>query len=636
MAVGDLEIRFLGDADPLEKAAKEAQSSLDQVSKAATTSGKALDQLPKIQKEVAQQAQNLSKQAAAAGGSLTKVATQARSGGQAITNFGRVLQDLPFGPTGVANNLEAMALSMKSLREESKATGQSIGSILLKSLTGGGGLIAGISLLSAGLSFASVGLSAWSRLFPDANEQVKTHAQVLADARKALQEYVESLDDVTRARVVGAQNAQEELVRLKTLYDATQNVNIPLAERKKLVDQLQEQYPKYFKNIKDEVILAGGAKTAYENLATAILAASRARAAQDALVDIQKQILAIEQKQADATVEVTKAYQNMLKVQQDIKNNPLNRTLAQTGNASAAVVGNLTELNKAEEKYNQALRKSSELNQERNGHLARANNLTKELTQVVQTNPEALLDPTGSVKEVKIKVEKLKIRPALIEIDDTDIVKKAGIPEPDNQKLPIRPSVTWEPTEQQKQLARLKEEFGEFSKQVNALLEQTLEGGAINIGEGLADAISGKGLGDAFKSIASLMGSFIQDLGKLLIRNAIQVEIFQKALATLMTNPVAALAAGIALVAIGSVIKNSIPSTPKLAQGGLATGATLAMVGEGPRTSASNPEVIAPLDKLRDIIGSDNGPQMMPAWELSGDTLRLWLQRANQTGRLFG
>ena len=42
------------------------------------------------------------------------------------------------------------------------------------------------------------------------------------------------------------------------------------------------------------------------------------------------------------------------------------------------------------------------------------------------------------------------------------------------------------------------------------------------------------------------------------------------------------------------------------ASGGIVTGATLAMVGEGPGTSMSNPEVIAPLDKLQSMMGGGN------------------------------
>jgi hypothetical protein len=42
------------------------------------------------------------------------------------------------------------------------------------------------------------------------------------------------------------------------------------------------------------------------------------------------------------------------------------------------------------------------------------------------------------------------------------------------------------------------------------------------------------------------------------------------------------------------------------AQGGMVSGPTLAMVGEGPGTSLSNPEVIAPLDKLQQMMGGGN------------------------------
>ena len=45
---------------------------------------------------------------------------------------------------------------------------------------------------------------------------------------------------------------------------------------------------------------------------------------------------------------------------------------------------------------------------------------------------------------------------------------------------------------------------------------------------------------------------------------------------------------------------------PQLAEGGLFTGASLAMVGEGPGTSLANPEVVAPLDKLQQMMGGGN------------------------------
>ena len=66
---------------------------------------------------------------------------------------------------------------------------------------------------------------------------------------------------------------------------------------------------------------------------------------------------------------------------------------------------------------------------------------------------------------------------------------------------------------------------------------------------------------------------------------------------------VAGLAAGLAQTAFNSLI-------PQFAQGGLVTGPTQAIVGEGSGTSMSIPEVIAPLDKLKKYIGGGDKVQV--------------------------
>ena len=75
---------------------------------------------------------------------------------------------------------------------------------------------------------------------------------------------------------------------------------------------------------------------------------------------------------------------------------------------------------------------------------------------------------------------------------------------------------------------------------------------------------------------------------------------------------------------IGSILKGLIG----LQSGGLATGATLAMVGEGPGTSLSNPEVIAPLDKLKSMIGINGGGAVEVFGTISGQDILLSSDRA--------
>ena len=76
---------------------------------------------------------------------------------------------------------------------------------------------------------------------------------------------------------------------------------------------------------------------------------------------------------------------------------------------------------------------------------------------------------------------------------------------------------------------------------------------------------------------------------------------------------------------VGSLFNKIIPP---FAEGGMVSGATLAMVGEGPGTSAVNPEVIAPLDKLQGMIGNTGGGAVEVFGTISGSDILLSSDRA--------
>ena len=57
---------------------------------------------------------------------------------------------------------------------------------------------------------------------------------------------------------------------------------------------------------------------------------------------------------------------------------------------------------------------------------------------------------------------------------------------------------------------------------------------------------------------------------------------------------------------IAAAFKGAKASVLGLEEGGLVTGPTTALIGEGVGTTASNPEVVAPLDKLKSMIGEGN------------------------------
>jgi hypothetical protein len=67
-----------------------------------------------------------------------------------------------------------------------------------------------------------------------------------------------------------------------------------------------------------------------------------------------------------------------------------------------------------------------------------------------------------------------------------------------------------------------------------------------------------------------------------------------------------------------------------LASGGLVTGPTMALVGEGAGTTASNPEVVAPLDKLKGMINNNGGVSKVEVYgRISGNDIFLSNQRGS-------
>jgi hypothetical protein len=101
----------------------------------------------------------------------------------------------------------------------------------------------------------------------------------------------------------------------------------------------------------------------------------------------------------------------------------------------------------------------------------------------------------------------------------------------------------------------------------------------------------------------------------------------------LIAHPVAAIAAGVALVAGSAVINNMLETGPNVtafADGGIVSGPTLGLMGEYPGAS-TNPEVIAPLDKLKSLMKpSDSGSGYIASTMVSGRDLAIVLNRYNK------
>ncbi|MBB6130561.1 coiled-coil domain-containing protein [Mucilaginibacter lappiensis] len=137
-----------------------------------------------------------------------------------------------------------------------------------------------LSAVLAVLSVHSDGIIKWVK-------ELINGTTTLSALNKVIKDNKIILDALNQSKAEGDRNAQQELVHLKLLYNATQDHNLALKERKKAINEIRDQYPNSFKNISDETILTGRATKQYNDLAAAIIASARARAAEDIMVKNQ-------------------------------------------------------------------------------------------------------------------------------------------------------------------------------------------------------------------------------------------------------------------------------------------------------------------------------------------------------------
>jgi hypothetical protein len=152
----------------------------------------------------------------------------------------------------------------------------------------------------------------------------------------------------------------------------------------------------------------------------------------------------------------------------------------------------------------------------------------------------------------------------------------------------------------------------------------------VNFGEQIGNMLAGG------KFDISQMGTILADALSSIGRALIAYALTNGAVVELFKNPKTwplALAAGIAAVAAGTALKSKINNNKAtaFANGGIVSGPTMGLVGEYPGAQ-NNPEVIAPLDKLKDMIGGGGGGTFV----LRGQDLLLSVNRAQKASNLKG
>ena len=153
--------------------------------------------------------------------------------------------------------------------------------------------------------------------------------------------------------------------------------------------------------------------------------------------------------------------------------------------------------------------------------------------------------------------------------------------------------------------SKISDAMRSFDAQVSKFLADSIVAAAEAIGQIITGDL---GFGGLMKAILSQFASFLKNIGSQLIEFGVMIIACKSALKSVLANPWAAIGIGAAMVTAAAIMtalinKSAKENAPALAKGGLAYGATYAMVGDNPN-AAVDPEVIAPLSKLKSMLPS--------------------------------
>lgn len=546
---------------------------------------KALDNLEKKAKQTGTAAsQAFGQSTIKAGAALNKLSTSSNAATLSLTNLGRVVQDAPFGFIGIANNLNPLVESFQRLKASTGSTGGAL-KALGKELTGAGGLGIAISVVSTALI-----------LFGDQLFGVGKKAKEAADAGKALQDSIKG--------VFG--EVAKEATQVGSLVTVLQSETETRNRKLSAIKELQQIQPEIFRNLKLEGDAVIGLDASYNTYLSSLRKVIGAKIIQ---AQLEAQITRLLTLQGVGITGITKGMK-------DLEDSVANLRLPNAGKGTIFenVIGT---------------------KQRRD---AEAERVQKEIDRLFA---ELKLFSDG------IKVPDLKIKPDKITIDKTEFP-------------PLRVPFT----------------LGEFNFDQNrfrdallgkltpalSFVEQVL-GQKINIGDALADQLANEKLlaaGNAAvetmkrvqaqqKELANSFGlggtSVLTDLQKQAVFAAKTIDgvltpAFQNLFSAIVAgeNPMKAffeglgqavqqlisklIAAAVQALVLSAIFPGGIGGAKGfgsifgkligLAQGGIVSGPTLALVGEGVGTSRSNPEVVAPLDQLRSMLeGMGGGSQVV-------------------------
>lgn len=471
--------------------------------------------------------------------------------------------------------------------------------------------------------------------------------------KKSVDSTALAMKQLNSAREKGVQDAQQELTSLNVLYSASMDDARSKEERLSAVKQLKAEYPDYFKNLSNEAIMAGQASEAYDRLAKSLTDAAIARASMDKMTENATKILDLKDQEKELTKELENAQNWLSQFQKStIQTQADSQSFAYAAskvttlkNSLQSVRDEITALNTANKELSSNINVSSLLggkqgsSKEVNKNLETIGGITNKINELKEAQSKASgQQQIDQEKEIQLWQEKLNLTQRAIAQgamgnlgDDQykDLIQSGvkAVDTPAKIEIPVefdQNTLKRSFRIMQVQFSDSIKELEITGKQIGGILTGSIQSFAQNFGQALA---SGDGI-EVFKSLLISVMDMLQQFGAALIAAGVATEAFK----SLFANPIAGIIAGTALIATAAAAKAALQNATAFADGGIVSGPTYALVGEYSGAS-NNPEVIAPLNKLKSMIEpaqSDSGMSAEVRFVIKGETLEGILSKMNR------
>ena len=458
----------------------------------------------------------------------------------------------------------------------------------------------------------------------------------------------EGLNDVmndARSSIAG------EVAEINKLVKIAKSEVLSREQRQAAIDKLQSKYPDYLKNLTLESIGSDEVTGKIIKLKESILQLAQARALEARIQEIETEKLKLTTDAAEDNLTMV----DKLKAAAALLINPLNQVAVAQELQAIALIRTKEQMNALNSESDLLIEKLADLETQQIGTNATTKsaaelakkaaeaeaNRAKTLAALAQKAAPTEIEPP---KKAKAKEEKELIPLIILLQRAQEEAKKfseafsdapAGALE--RQRDALGDFIT-KSLQLGESVASLQPQIDEFNRLGDAIRKTNEEqamlqakASAVSEAVGSAFTAMGERIAASFIDASTAGGRFLQGLVQTaikLIAMALSTSIANSILGATAsgaaTGPAAIVATPVFIATAVAGILGAFAAIPAFAHGGMAFGATLALVGEGRGTSRSNPEVMMGLDKLQGMVDGGGGRAMggNVIFEIAGTKLR--------------